>query len=75
MEEIINQAASHTLVAMILFAASMTNPNLKGRACATSTQMSLNLCRGNDLHLGGTALSKSGAQFVYRINTSRRYPF
>lgn len=43
-----------------LFAASMTNPNLKGRACATSTQMSLNLCRGNDLHLGGTDLSKSG---------------
>ncbi|XP_022835359.1 uncharacterized protein LOC111362842 [Spodoptera litura] len=57
-----------------LFAASMINPNLKGRACTTQTQMNLNLCRGEDLHLGGTRLSKNGA-FVYRINTSRRYPF
>nr|CAB3516644.1 unnamed protein product [Spodoptera littoralis] len=45
----------------LLFGASMINPDLKGRACATQTQMNLNLCRGEDLHLGGTRLSKNGA--------------
>ncbi|XP_022814470.1 uncharacterized protein LOC111348189 [Spodoptera litura] len=57
-----------------LFAASMINPNLIGRGCTSKTQMNLNLCRTGYLNLGGVELSKTGLN-IYRINTSRRYPF
>ncbi|XP_022835360.1 lipase member I-like [Spodoptera litura] len=57
-----------------LFAASMINPNLIGRGCTSNTQMNLNLCRSGELNLGGVELSKTGLN-IYRINTSRRYPF
>ncbi|KAF9412368.1 hypothetical protein HW555_009113 [Spodoptera exigua] len=60
-----------------LFAASMSNPNLRGYRCSSMTQMNLNLCRGDGLELGGTEISKGveiSSNFIYRINT-RRPPF
>ncbi|XP_050561712.1 pancreatic triacylglycerol lipase-like isoform X2 [Spodoptera frugiperda] len=57
-----------------LFAASMINPLLSGRGCNSMSQMNLNLCRGSSLRLGGIELSKDG-NGIYRINTSRRFPF
>nr|ABK29468.1 lipase [Helicoverpa armigera] len=58
-----------------LFAASMFNTNLKAFPCSSSTQLNLNLCRGNPLDIGGVRLSKTGSSRIYRINTKRNYPF
>nr|WOP79085.1 putative endothelial lipase [Spodoptera frugiperda] len=59
-----------------LFAASINEDNrLRGNQCSSMTQMNLNLCRGVTLQLGGTDLSKTGTRGIYRINTTRRYPF
>ncbi|XP_047019322.1 lipase member I-like [Helicoverpa zea] len=58
-----------------LFAASMFNTNLNAAPCSSSTQLNLNLCRGNPLPIGGVRLSKTGSSRIYRINTKRNYPF
>nr|XP_049696569.1 lipase member I isoform X5 [Helicoverpa armigera] len=58
-----------------LFAASMFNTNLKAVPCSSSTQLNLNLCKGNPLDIGGVRLSKTGSSRIYRINTRRNYPF
>ncbi|KAF9798366.1 hypothetical protein SFRURICE_016004 [Spodoptera frugiperda] len=59
-----------------LFAASIKEDNrLKGNRCSSMTQMNLNLCRGGLVELGGIDPSKTGESGIYRINTSRRYPF
>ncbi|PZC83643.1 hypothetical protein B5X24_HaOG200570 [Helicoverpa armigera] len=58
-----------------LFAASMFNTNLKAAPCSSSTQLNLNLCRGNPLEIGGVRLTKTGSSRIYRINTKRNYPF
>uniref|UniRef100_A0A2A4JCM1 Lipase domain-containing protein n=1 Tax=Heliothis virescens TaxID=7102 RepID=A0A2A4JCM1_HELVI len=58
-----------------LFAASMFNTELKAVPCSSTTQLNLNLCKGNPLDIGGVRLSKTGSSRIYRINTRRNYPF
>ncbi|XP_047019325.1 lipase member I-like [Helicoverpa zea] len=58
-----------------LFAASMFNTELKAVPCSSTTQLNLNLCRGNPLEIGGVRLTKTGSSRIYRINTKRSYPF
>ncbi|XP_047019130.1 lipase member I-like [Helicoverpa zea] len=58
-----------------LFAASIFNTELKAVPCSSTTQLNLNLCRGNPLDIGGVRLFKTGSSRIYRINTKRSYPF
>ncbi|XP_059061603.1 pancreatic lipase-related protein 2-like [Achroia grisella] len=57
-----------------LFGASVTYNHLTGAECYSSTQVTLNSCRGPPFPLGNDNLTKTGSGF-YRVNTGRRYPF
>ncbi|XP_035447525.2 pancreatic triacylglycerol lipase-like [Spodoptera frugiperda] len=56
------------------FAATVTYNHLVGRACSNHIQLSLNTCRGAELRMGNDILTKSGSG-MFRLNTSRRYPY
>ncbi|CAH0687764.1 unnamed protein product [Spodoptera exigua] len=56
------------------FAATVTYNHLVGKLCSNQIQLSLNTCRGAELHMGNDILTKSGSG-MYRVNTSRRYPY
>ncbi|XP_035447526.2 pancreatic triacylglycerol lipase-like [Spodoptera frugiperda] len=57
-----------------LFAATVTYNHLVGRQCSSSTQITLNTCRGAELRMGNDILTKYGSG-MYRLDTGRRYPF
>uniref|UniRef100_A0A1E1W799 Lipase domain-containing protein n=3 Tax=Pectinophora gossypiella TaxID=13191 RepID=A0A1E1W799_PECGO len=57
------------------FASSVTHNHLIGTECTSSTQITLNTCRGSRiLPMGNDDLNKRGFG-RYRVNTGRRYPF
>ncbi|KAJ8714594.1 hypothetical protein PYW07_002819 [Mythimna separata] len=56
------------------FAATVTYNHMVGRRCTTSTQITLNTCRGAELRMGNDDLRKSGSG-MYRLDTGRRYPY
>nr|ACD37365.1 pancreatic lipase 3 [Mamestra configurata] len=70
----LSHSCSHNR-AFEVFAASISNNNLVGRACNSFTQVNLNLCRGDKLKLGDTHLSKPRSGRYFRINTKRSWPF
>ncbi|CAG9790947.1 unnamed protein product [Diatraea saccharalis] len=57
-----------------LFAATVTRNHLVGNLCNNNLQITLNNCRGSQLHMGNDDLRKFGSG-MYRLNTARRYPF
>ncbi|XP_049872122.1 pancreatic triacylglycerol lipase-like [Pectinophora gossypiella] len=57
-----------------LFAASVTHNHLIGRECTSTTQITWNTCRGQQLHLGNDNLRKTG-RGMYRLDTGRNYPY
>uniref|UniRef100_A0A2A4K3N9 Lipase domain-containing protein n=1 Tax=Heliothis virescens TaxID=7102 RepID=A0A2A4K3N9_HELVI len=56
------------------FAATVTYNHIIGRECSNSIQITLDTCRGQELHMGNDDLNKSGSG-RYRANTRRRYPY
>ncbi|CAH0399440.1 unnamed protein product [Chilo suppressalis] len=57
-----------------LFAATVSHNHLEGRQCSSSTQITLNTCRGGALKMGNADMFKAGSG-RYRANTGRRYPY
>ncbi|XP_026325964.1 pancreatic triacylglycerol lipase-like [Hyposmocoma kahamanoa] len=56
------------------FAATVTHNHLVANECSSSLQISLNSCRGAQLHMGNNDLRKSGSG-MFRVNTGRNYPY
>nr|XP_021186850.2 pancreatic lipase-related protein 2 [Helicoverpa armigera] len=56
------------------FAATVTYNHIVGRECTSSMQITLDRCRGQELHMGNDDLNKTGSG-RYRANTRRRYPY
>ncbi|GBP27134.1 Pancreatic triacylglycerol lipase [Eumeta japonica] len=57
-----------------LFAASVSYNHLIGNQCDSNLQITLNTCRGAQLHMGNDNLNKRG-NGMFRLDTDRRYPY